>query len=91
MLLDSEFSLEHAEKVSAKLLTQGLNTFMSHCCRERHYFFEIKKCGEEDCQICFPVRSSPEEFAKIKEFPDPVLKDDGHSKPFDDVHGFRKV
>ena len=27
-----------------------------------------------------------EEFAKIKPFPDPVLKDNGHYKHFDDVH-----
>ena len=74
VLLDSEFSLNHTDKVSAKVLTQGLKTFMSHCCRERHYFFEIKKCGEENFQICHPVRSSPEEFAKFKPFPDPVCK-----------------
>ena len=33
------------------------------------------------------MRLSQEEFAKIKPFPDPVLKDDGHYKHFDEVHG----
>jgi len=34
-----------------------------------------------------PVQLPFEEFAKIKSFPDPMLKGDGHYKPFDDVHG----
>ena len=87
MLIDSEFSLQHSDKVSQKMLTPCLKDFMFRCCREHHYFFEIKKCGEKDCPTCFPVRLPAEKFAKIQPFPDPVLKDDGHYKPFDDVYG----
>ena len=42
---------------------------------------------EEDCPTYYPVRLPAEEFTKIQPFPDPVLKDDGYYKPFDDVHG----
>jgi len=50
-------------------------------------FLEIMKCSENDCTVCSPVQLPFEEFAKIKPFPDPTLKDDGHYKPFDYVHG----
>ena len=84
---DLEFGLQHSNRVSQKSLSAGLKKFMFHYCRERHYFFEIMKCGEDDCTICSPVQLPFEEFAKIKSFPDPMLKGDGHYKPFDDVHG----
>ena len=86
-LVDSEFNLQPCDKVSPKTLTPELKEFMSHCCHERHYFFEIKKCGTSVCTICTPVPLPDEEFAKIKPFPDPVLKDDGHYKSFDNVYG----
>ena len=40
--------------------------FMSHCCRLRHYFFEVKKCGEKFCKLCKPVRLPEEIFKQIK-------------------------
>lgn len=33
-----------------------LDKFLNHCCHSRHYSFSIKKCGEESCTICRPVR-----------------------------------
>ena len=29
-----------------------LTQFMDHCCRVRHYTFQIKKCGMDGCHIC---------------------------------------
>ena len=34
--------------------------FMDHCCRKRHYSFEVRKCGSIDCNICKPVRLPPD-------------------------------
>ena len=79
-----KFNLQTSDKVSQKSLTPALKEFISHCCRERHYCFEIKKCGETECTICLLVRLSTEEFMKVKPLPDPVLKDDGH---YDEVYG----
>ena len=33
------------------------------------------------------MRLSTEEFSKIKLFPDPMMKDDGHFKSFEEIHG----
>ena len=33
-----------------------LQAFFNHCCQVRHYSFLIKKCGEDDCSICKPLR-----------------------------------
>ena len=32
----------------------NLKEFMQHCCRKRHYSFEIRKCGSLECNICKP-------------------------------------
>ena len=37
--------------------------------------------------VCGRVRLSTEEFFKIKLFPDPMMKDDGHFKLFEEIHG----
>ena len=49
--INSGFTLQHSDKVSDKLLTPLIKEFMTHCCRERHYFFEIKKCGDSSCTM----------------------------------------
>ena len=36
--------------------------FMDHYFRKHHYFFEIRKCGSADCDICKPVRLPLEVF-----------------------------
>lgn len=65
-----------------------LQQFLSHCCRERHYFFEVKKCGSADFTICKPVRLNPEVFQEIKNFPDPMPAEDNNDYlSFGDVYG----
>ena len=85
--LDSEFNLSYSEKISLNCLTPILKQFLSHCCHQCHYFFEVKKCENPECKTCVRLRLSTEEFSKIKLFPDPMMKDDGHFKSFEDIHG----
>ena len=54
--IDSSFDLGPSDKIRRKVIPKDLQTFMKHCCRERHYFFSIKKCGKPDCTICDPPR-----------------------------------
>lgn len=46
--------------------TLKLKAFYNHCCRSRHYFFSIKKCVEDSCDICKPLRMVKEDFSSIK-------------------------
>ena len=62
--------------ISVKVLTPNVKKFLAHSCRQDHYFFEVRKCGNEECGICGTVRLSIEEFSKIKFFLDPMMKDD---------------
>ena len=50
LAIDKEFSFSKSDKVSTKHLPLELGNFISHCCTHRHYFFDILKCGEEDCK-----------------------------------------
>ena len=52
--------------------------FLEHCCEERHYFFDILKCGSSECRICKPPTLSTELFQNIKHFPDLTPGTDGH-------------
>lgn len=61
--------------------------FLNHCTTSRSYFFCIKKCGAQDCQICTPPCLPPDVFAQLHTFPDPVPGDDGHYKSFEDLFG----
>ena len=61
--------------------------FMEHCCRKRHYSFEIHKCGTGDCDICKPVRLPLDVFEQLKPLPDPTPGLDHHFLPFHDVFG----
>ena len=85
--IDSDFSLQHSDKVSDKLLTPLIREFMSHCCRERHYFFEVRKCGESLCTMCLQLQLPDDVYARVSDFPDPVMKDDGHCRSFTEVFG----
>ena len=64
-----------------------LKRFLEHCCKERHYFFDILKCGSSECEICKPPRLSTEEFQKLKHLPDPMPGTDGHFLSFDSLLG----
>ena len=58
---------------------------MKHCCHQRHYFFEIKKCGDEDCNICLPPRLPFDKFLQLDHLPDPMPGQDGHYNKFSEV------
>ena len=87
--------LENVEYVdlAASVKKSGLKTmpklteFIEHYCHARHYFFCIKKCGQDSCHICKPPRLPPEVFGSLHMLPDPVPGDDGHYLPFDSVYG----
>ena len=68
--------------MSAKDLTPYLNQFFTHCCHQRHYFFDILKCGDPHCTICKPPRLPRNIFSKLGHLPDPIPGDDGHYKGF---------
>ena len=51
-----------------------LQRFMMHCFVQHHYFFCIKKCGIEGCNICKPPRLPRDVFEKLGFFPDPLKK-----------------
>ena len=81
--IDPAFSLSPDEKITHQKLTPL--SFMKHCCHERHYFFDIKKCGDEDCNICLPPRLPSDKFSQLDHFPDPMPGTDGHYKKFSEV------
>jgi len=54
----------------------------------RHYFFQIKKCGIIDCNICKPLRSDEFDFSQVHSLPDPVpIADKTNYKQFVNVYG----
>src|SRR5436190_1078378 len=62
--------------------------FYDHCCKSRHYFFQIKKCGEADCNICKPLKSDEVDFSQVHSLPDPIPSIDKTSyKEFSEVYG----
>ena len=72
LALDQEFQYGHSDKISAKDIPFDLARFISHCCKLRHYFFDILKYGKSDCTLCLPLRLPPTEFEKLDHLPDPV-------------------
>ena len=63
-----------------------LTQYLAHCCRQRTYFFSVKKCGSQNCEICLPPRSSAQDFERLGHLPDPTpSSDDLHYKPFQEV------
>ena len=89
--IDPEFDLSPTDKIPRKKVTQNLQAFLKHCCRERHYFFDIKKCGNAACTICKPPRLPPDLFSKLQHFPDPMPGQDGHYKKFEEVFATNTV
>ena len=84
-MLDPEFQLGSKDKVTHTKITPKLQSFLKHCCHERHYFFDIKKCGEDSCSICKPSRLPEDLFTKLDHLPDPMPSEDGHYKQFAEV------
>jgi len=60
LTIDEEFSYSRKDKFSSKELSQKLINCKEHSCTQRHYFFDIIKCGETDCDICLPPRLPPD-------------------------------
>ena len=71
LLIDESLTTEDNSKKSIQNKFKFLE-FYNHCCRSRHYFFEIKKCGLLDCHICKPIRCDSETWLKVYNFPDPI-------------------
>ena len=85
LAVDNEFHLRYTDSICAKYLTPHLAEFLAHCCRQRHYLFDILKCGKSDCRLCLPPQLPATEFAKLGHLPDPVPGTDDHYKPFGEV------
>ncbi|VDI74370.1 Hypothetical predicted protein [Mytilus galloprovincialis] len=65
------------QNVKSKL---DYHEFLRTHCRERHYWFQIKKCDNRTCCV---AKMSDTEFPWL---PDPMMSNDpAHYKPFDDV------
>ena len=48
-------------------------------------FFQIKKCGKMDCNICKPIRSDDLDFSQVHSLP--PIADKTRYKQFSDVYG----
>lgn len=60
---------------------------MAHCCKSRHYYFGILKCGSLNCNICKVPRLPQEVFSTLHHLPDPILGEEAHFVPFESVYG----
>lgn len=68
---DTMVDVKHRPKLSAFLKTHV---------KARHYFFSVKKCGEEDCDVCSAKRLDD----PIYHLPDPVPEAGGdHYQSFE--------
>ena len=76
--IDPAFDLGPTDKIKRVNLPPGIQAFLKHCCYERHYSFEIRKCGDVNCKLCKPPRLPPEIFKKLHSLP---------NKPFGEVFG----
>ncbi|GES72778.1 uncharacterized protein LOC105326236 [Rhizophagus clarus] len=86
LLIDNSLTMEDNSKKSIQNKSEFLE-FYNHCCKSRHYFFEIKKCGLLDCHICKPVRCDSETWLKVHSFPDPIPTTDGKKyKSFEELY-----
>lgn len=83
--IDAHFPLAHSSKCSAKDLISQLSKFVAHCCRERHYFFDVLKCGASECEVCNQPRLPVSVFMSLRHLPDPMPGVDDHYKLFSEV------
>ena len=84
-----DFTLTSSENLTKRTLQTkpALKDFLAHCCVQRKYMFQVKKCGSLTCSMCKPPRLSAEVFNRLKYVPDPVPGEEGHYKPFAEVYG----
>ena len=63
-----------------------LTQYLTHCCHQRTYFFSVKKCGSQNCEICLVPPSSVQDFERLGHLPDLTPSSDNlHYKPFQKV------
>ena len=86
LLIDDSLTESNPTKKTLQTKSKILD-FMKHCCRVRHYSFQVKKCGTPSCSICKPVRMNQELFKQLHFLPDPVPGNDDHYKGFPEVYG----
>ena len=86
-IADSVPSPDDLRKKSDLKTVPSIEQFLEHCTHQRHYFFEVKKCGQGQCGVCKPIRLPREVFEQIKMFPDPMPGTDDHYLPFAEVYG----
>ncbi|GES75075.1 uncharacterized protein LOC105326236 [Rhizophagus clarus] len=79
-------NLKQSLNFTITLLNKPISEFFSHCYHSHSYFFSIKKCGKDDCEICLPIRSSQHIFDTLNHLPDPIPANNEHSKSFNDVY-----
>ena len=63
-----------------------LTQYLPHCCCQRTYFFSVKKCGSQNCEIFLAPLSSVQNFERLGHLPDPTPSSENlHYKPFQKV------
>ena len=79
-------SKETAQALPEKPL---LLAYLKHACRERKYFFSVKKCGIAGCTLCLKPQLPPDVFSTLHHLPDPipVKTNEGHYQTFDELYG----
>jgi len=87
--IDQQFPHARSDKFSAKELSERLVKFIEHYCIQRHYFFDILKCGKADCDICLSPRLPAHVFSTLNHLPDPVPGPEEHYKKLSNVFGTR--
>uniref|UniRef100_A0A1X7UET4 Uncharacterized protein n=1 Tax=Amphimedon queenslandica TaxID=400682 RepID=A0A1X7UET4_AMPQE len=62
LTIDSSLTRDDTTQKSLEKL-QSLSQFISHCCTFHKYSLTIRKCGEEGCTVCRPVKMSSQVFS----------------------------
>ncbi|XP_065929132.1 uncharacterized protein [Magallana gigas] len=88
LLIDDEVKPEHVSNLRM-LKSEKIDAFLAKHAQSRHYSYQIKKCTEADCAYCTlnPPRLSQEMLKDLHFIPDPVLKEDGVFKSFEETYG----
>ena len=79
-------SKETAQVIPEKPL---LLAYLKHACRERKYFFSVKKYGIPGCTSCLEPWLPPDVFSTLRHLPDPIPSETnkGHYQTFDELYG----
>ncbi|CAB4375468.1 unnamed protein product [Rhizophagus irregularis] len=68
-----------------KLLVEFIKTH----CQERAYSFQIKKCNQTSCEVCYQIRMPTDVFQNLHFLPDPIPSRDNpdHYETFANLYG----